>query len=81
MAKKESSPFAEMEEVTTQAEPVIATPKPDEGSGLKQVRVKGTWRMYWGQSVYNFVDGSRYNLAEDLISYLKKNGNIYDTAE
>lgn len=67
------------------AEPVeddgvqIATPVPEAGSNLVQARVKGTWNMYWGGSVYNFVDGKRFNIPTDLYDYLRKNGNIYDT--
>ena len=67
------------------AEPVedndvqVAVPVPDAGSGLIQARVKGTWIMYWGGSVYNFVDGKRFNIPKELYNYLRKNGNIYDT--
>ena len=60
-------------------EPEIAIPVPAEGSNLIQARVKGTWKMYWGQEVYNFVDGKRFNISKDLYDYLRKSGNIYDT--
>lgn len=57
----------------------IAVPVPVEGSNLIQARIKGTWKMYWGQEVYNFVDGKRFNIPKGLHDYLRKSGNIYDT--
>lgn len=57
----------------------IAVPVPVAGSNLIQARIKGTWKMYWGQEVYNFVDGKRFNIPKDLHDYLRKSGNIYDT--
>jgi hypothetical protein len=45
----------------------------------KSVRVKGTWTMYWGTQVWDFVDGQRYDLPLDLFEYLKSHSNIYDT--
>ena len=45
----------------------------------KNVRVKGTWTMYWGGRVFDFVDGQRYELPVDLFEYLRSYGNIYDT--
>lgn len=42
-------------------------------------RVKGTWKMFWGNKSFDFKDGQRYRLPRDLFNYLKKNGNIYDT--
>lgn len=57
----------------------IAVPVPAEDSNLIQARVKGTWKMYWGKEVYNFVDGKRFNISKDLYDYLRKSGNIYDT--
>ncbi len=42
-------------------------------------RVKGTWKMFWGQASYDFKDGNRYKLPKDLYAYLRKSGNIYDT--
>ena len=57
----------------------VAIPVPEKGSNLIQARVKGTWKMYWGQEVYNFVDGKRFNISKDLYDYLRKNGNMYDT--
>ncbi len=75
MARK-TKQFAE--EVETN-EVEIATPVPAEGSGLVQARIKGTWKMYYGKEVYNFVDGKRFNISKDLYDYLRKSGNIYDT--
>ena len=57
----------------------VAIPVLEKGSNLIQARVKGTWKMYWGQEVYNFVDGKRFNISKDLYDYLRKSGNIYDT--
>jgi hypothetical protein len=57
----------------------VAIPVPTEGSNLVQARIKGTWKMYWGKEVYNFVDGKRFNISKDLYDYLRKSGNIYDT--
>jgi len=46
---------------------------------IKSGRVKGTWTMTFGEVVYDFVDGQRYNLPLALYEYLKNSGNIYDT--
>jgi len=73
---RKTQQFAEAVENT---ETEIAIPVPAEGSNLIQARVKGTWKMYYGQEVYNFVDGKRYNLSKDMYDYLRKSGNIYDT--
>lgn len=53
----------------------VVTPQPS----TKSVRVKGTWTMFWGSSMWDFVDGNRYDLPWDLFEYLKSHGNIYDT--
>lgn len=45
----------------------------------KNARVKGTWVMHWGADKFNFVDGRRYDIPNDLFEYLKRRGNIYDT--
>jgi len=73
---RKANQFAEtvVEEV-----PEIATPVPAVGSNLVQARIKGTWTMYYGNMVYNFVDGKSFNIPKDLYAYLKKNSNIYDT--
>jgi len=78
MARK-SNQFAESVEDETEVE--VAIPVPTEESNLIQARVKGSPNMYWGGSVYNFVDGKRFNIPKDLYNYLRKNGNIYDTLE
>lgn len=74
---RKTNQFAEPVEETDDVQ--VATPIPAEGSNLVQARVKGTWNMYWGGSVYNFVDGKRFNIPKDLYNYLRENGNIYDT--
>jgi hypothetical protein len=66
------------EAVEEDDEPIIATPA-STNSGLRRARIKGSWRMYWGQQIYNFEDGKHFNIPADLFDYLKKNGNIYDT--
>lgn len=58
-----------------QTTPVVVTAQPT----TKSVRVKGTWTMYWGTEVWDFVDGERYDLPVDLFNYLRNAGNIYDT--
>lgn len=57
----------------------VALPVPEPSSGLIQARIKGTWKMTYGQQVYNFVDGKHFNIPKDLFEYLKRHGNIYDT--
>lgn len=52
---------------------IIATPS------TRSARVKGTWQMYWGDKVFDFVDGQRYNLPTDLFDWLRRHDNIYDT--
>jgi hypothetical protein len=47
--------------------------------GTVSARVKGTWVMFWGQSSWDFKDGTRYKLPRGLYDYLKSTGNIYDT--
>lgn len=73
MAKRKIAEFVEQDENQVEQEPVVVMP--DE----VQARIKGTWTMYWGQRVFNFVDGTRYSVPRDLYAYLRKNGNIYDT--
>jgi len=57
-------------------EPVTVT---STDSDYVNARVKGTWKMFWGQESYDFKDGSRYKIPKDLYTYLRKSGNIYDT--
>jgi len=73
MAKRKIGEFVEQDENQVEEQPVVVMP--DE----VQARIKGTWTMYWGQRVFNFVDGTRYSVPRDLYAYLRKNGNIYDT--
>lgn len=73
---RKSNDFAE---TVTEDDSVIATPAPTASSGLVQARIKGTWTMYYGNVVYNFIDGKSFNIPKDLYAYLKKNSNIYDT--
>jgi hypothetical protein len=73
MAKRKIAEFVEQDEAQVEQEPVVVMP--DE----VQARIKGTWTMYWGHRVFNFVDGTRYSVPRDLYAYLRKNGNIYDT--
>jgi len=73
MAKRKIAEFVEQDENQVEEQPVVVMP--DE----VQARIKGTWTMYWGQRVFNFVDGTRYSVPRDLYAYLRKNGNIYDT--
>jgi hypothetical protein len=66
-----------VEEATPEPLPVVeaVTAEP----ATKSARVKGTWTMYWGTLVFDFVDGERYELPLDLFNYLRNAGNIYDT--
>jgi hypothetical protein len=57
----------------------VAIPVPEKESGFKQARIKGTWTMYWGGDMYNFVDGKTFNIPQELFDHLKNYGNIYDT--
>jgi hypothetical protein len=70
----------ETEEAAPAAQAPVATvevvvPQPS----TKSVRIKGTWTMTWGSSVWDFVDGQRYDIPWDLFEYLKSHGNVYDT--
>jgi hypothetical protein len=67
-------PTAQPQEVQiVAAEPTIVAP------ATKSARVKGTWTMYYGDGVWDFVDGQRYDLPLDLFNYLKASRCIYDT--
>ena len=80
MARKTNINFAESDDSQDDSvvvdNPVTVTAAND---GMVKARVKGTWKMFWGQLVFNFEDGKSYKLPEDLFHYLRKNGNIYDT--
>jgi hypothetical protein len=45
----------------------------------KRARVKGTWQMYWGDQIFDFVDGNYFMVPADLYDYLRKRSCIYDT--
>jgi hypothetical protein len=75
--------FSEPEETTTE---VVETEVPAKASVIapgapesKKGRVKGTWKMYWGQETFDFEDGKTYTLPTGLYDHLKNHGNIYDT--
>ena len=61
------------DEVSVETTPVVVA------DNTKTAKVKGSWSMYWGNSVYEFEDGKRYKLPLDLYGYLVQHGNIYDT--
>lgn len=48
-------------------------------SNYTTARIKGTWKMFWGNESFDFVDGKRYKIPKDLYAYLLKSSNIYDT--
>lgn len=60
-------------EAQPQDQTVIVSPT------TRNVRVKGTWTMYYGQQQWDFVDGHRYDLPLDVFDYLRSSGNVYDT--
>lgn len=60
-------------------EPVLVEESIAVNDEFKTARIKGTWTMYWGSDIYEFVDGTRYRLPALLWEYLRQNGNIYDT--
>lgn len=75
--------FSEPEETTTE---VVETEVPESTTVVspgapdtKKGRVKGTWKMYWGQETFDFEDGKTYTLPAGLYDHLKNHGNIYDT--
>lgn len=69
----EETAAAAPEETAPAVQPVTVQPT------TKSARVKGTWTMYWGTLVFDFVDGERYDIPVDLFEYLKQHSNIYDT--
>ena len=86
MATSKRNPaFAELDDTTDVVEvseetPVVSAPKSAPvQDNLVTARVKGTWKMFWGRTTYDFEDGKRYKLPRDLYGYLRQNGNIYDT--
>lgn len=83
MSRKTNPEFVEVSEddVVVYGEPVVDQPviAMATDANLVSARVKGTWKMFWGQTSYNFEDGKRYKLPKDLFNYLRTSGNIYDT--
>lgn len=77
MSRRPNSSAEEVEDFID--EPVLAEEGIAVNDEFKSARVKGTWTMYWGTETYDFVDGKRYRLPALLFSYLRDNGNIYDT--
>lgn len=75
MATKKANIFAEPVEAeeAIEVQPTVVT------ADMISARVKGTWVMFWGTQSFNFEDGVRYNIPQDLYNYLRKSGNIYDT--
>ena len=81
MPRKTNPAFAEViddndEDDVVSYQPLVAT---NTESDTKSARVKGTWKMFWGQLSFDFEDGKRYKLPKDLYEYLRASGNIYDT--
>lgn len=76
MSRKPTTQFGEEDDGS---EVVVAEPTPTFDDGRVSARVKGTWNMMWGNTIWNFQDGNRYRLPRDLFTYLKEYGNIYDT--
>ena len=77
--RRTTKAFAEVEEDTVAVEEEVVEAPTVVNDDLVSCRVKGTWTMYWGRSVFDFEDGKRYRLPRDLYGYLRANGNIYDT--
>lgn len=76
--------FAEPEEMNevevAEETPRVAPPKASApADDLVTARVKGTWKMIWGRTTYDFEDGKRYRIPRDLYAYLVRHSNIYDT--
>jgi hypothetical protein len=71
-----SEPVEEIIEEEILEEKAVVAPG---GNGTRKGRIKGTWTMYWGNSIFNFEDGKTYTIPNALYDYLKENGNIYDT--
>lgn len=83
MSRKTNPEFVEVAEdgIVVYGEPVVEEPviAMAADANLVNARVKGTWKMFWGSTSYNFEDGKRYKLPKDLFNYLRTSGNIYDT--
>lgn len=79
--RRTTNAFAEVDsdDIVSYDEVEVTTPTTVVADDLISCRVKGTWKMFWGHTSYNFQDGNRYRLPADLYNYLRKSGNIYDT--
>lgn len=68
-------------ETNSEDEVVVAEPVTvmSADSNYITARIKGTWKMFWGNESFDFVDGKRYKIPKDLYAYLLKSSNIYDT--
>ena len=66
----------EVVETTEDAAPVVVAPG---APATRKARVKGSWRMHWGQEIFDFEDGKTFTIPSDLYEYLKAHENIYDT--
>jgi hypothetical protein len=79
--RRTTNAFAEVDsnDIQVYDEVEVATPTTVVASDLVSCRVKGSWTMHWGRTVYKFEDGKRYQLPKDLYAYLRNSGNIYDT--
>jgi|688.fasta_scaffold36555_4 hypothetical protein len=86
-SRKNTMAFAEQQDDIDEAVEVLEqTPKAvapvtasNSDDNFVVARVKGTWKMYWGRTTFEFVDGKRYKLPRDLYDYLVRHSNIYDT--
>ena len=69
-------------EVAPVEEPAPAVPPTQQGVNplLTQKRVKGrpnnTWRLYYGNVIFDCVEGVEREFPEEVYAYLKKSGNI-----
>jgi hypothetical protein len=79
--RRTTNTFAEVDsdDIQVYDEVEVVSPTTVVQADLVSCRVKGSWTMYWGRTVYKFVDGTRYKLPKDLYAYLRNSGNIYDT--
>lgn len=71
----EAPEVVEVEETEVEETTVVAPGAP----ATRKARIKGTWKMYWGGSTFDFEDGKTFVIPSDLYDYLKAHENIYDT--
>lgn len=80
--RRTSNAFAEVDtddDIQTYGDIEVVSSTTVVANDLVSCRVKGSWTMHWGRSIYKFEDGKRYQLPKDLFAYLRNSGNIYDT--